>query len=69
MRIVYDPLFQEPEDLECLGEDKIKKFQKEHKKEMDNLKKTQKCLCGADVTNATVYDRGWNCGVECEFCK
>jgi hypothetical protein len=45
-------------------------WKKAHKKELENVKLTGKCKCGAEITAYNnLFNRGYEYGIECSSCK
>ena len=70
MNVKTDWLFVEQEDINGMSEETIGRFQKEHEEALAKCLKEETCPCGQKLSkDDTLYDRGWNCGIECEYCK
>jgi hypothetical protein len=57
-------------DLSVCTIEEVVAFANKHTKELLQILSTGKCLCGADLDkDNTLYDRGFDVGLECENCK
>ena len=59
----------ELEDIENVEKEVILKWVNDHIMELHKILETGKCLCGNDLKDSVLFDRGFDTGIECEKCK
>jgi len=59
----------EAQDVEHEKLETIVGWANEHIKELHRIIETGRCLCGNELKDSILFDRGFNVGIECEGCK